>query len=51
VTAGVAVEQARFGEKPIEIPDTAQTKQVCEMFSNWSSERARVARMLVRYSL
>jgi hypothetical protein len=51
VTAGVEVEQARFGEKPTEIPDTAQTKQVCELFSNWSSERARVARMLVRYSL
>ncbi len=27
-----------------------KTKQVCEVFSNWSSERARAARMLVRYS-
>jgi len=51
VTAGTEAEQARFAEKPTETPDSAQTKQVCEVFSNWSSERARVARMLVRYSL
>jgi hypothetical protein len=51
VTAGVEAEQARFAERPTEVPDGAQTKQVCEIFSNWSSERARVARMLVRYSL
>jgi hypothetical protein len=51
VTAGVEAEQARFAEKPMEVPDGAQTKQVCEIFANWSSERARVARMLVRYSL
>jgi len=50
VSAGVATEQTRFSEKPLERPDTAQTKQVCELFSNWSSERSRVARMLVRYS-
>jgi hypothetical protein len=50
VTAGVEAEQARFAEKPTESPDTAQTKQVCEAFSNWS-DRARVARMLVRYDL
>jgi hypothetical protein len=51
VSAGVEAEQSRFAEKPMEVPDSAQTKQVCEIFSNWSSERARVARMLVRYSL
>lgn len=50
VTAGVEAGQTRFAEKPSEAPDTAQTKQVCEVFSNWS-DRARVARMLVRYSL
>jgi hypothetical protein len=50
VTAGVEAGQARFAEKPTEAPDTAQTKQVCEVFSNWS-DRARMARMLVRYSL
>jgi hypothetical protein len=51
VSAGAEIEQARFADKPTEAPDGAQTKQVCETFANWSSERARVARMLVRYSL
>lgn len=51
VTAGAEAEQARFAEKPTEVPDSAQSKQVCEVFSNWSSERTRVARMLVRYNL
>lgn len=51
VTAGAETEQARFSEKPTEVPDGAQSKQVCEVFSNWSSDRTRVARMLVRYSL
>ena len=51
VTAGAEIEQARFAEKTTEAPDTAQTRQVCEAFANWSSDRARVARMLVRYSL
>jgi hypothetical protein len=50
VTAGAETNQTRFAEKPTEVPDTAQTKQVCEVFSNWS-DRARTARMLVRYSL
>ena len=51
VTPGAETELARFAEKPVETPDSAQTKQVCEAFANWSTERARVARMLVRYSL
>jgi hypothetical protein len=51
VTAGVEAEQSRFAEKPMDIPDGAQSRQVCETFSSWSSEHARVARMLVRYSL
>jgi hypothetical protein len=50
VMPGTEVEQARFAEKTTEAPDTAQTKQVCEAFANWSSERARTARMLVRYT-
>jgi hypothetical protein len=51
VMPGTEIEQARFAEKTTEAPDTAQTKQVCEAFANWSSERARTARMLVRYTL
>lgn len=51
VTPGHDFEQARFAEKPIEVADGSSTKQVCEGFVQWSSEHARVARMLVRYSL
>jgi hypothetical protein len=51
VVPGAETDQARFSEKPVEVPDGAQTKQVCESFASWSTERARVARMLVRYSL
>jgi hypothetical protein len=50
VMPGTEVEQARFAEKTTEAPDTAQTRQVCQAFANWSSDRARVARMLVRYT-
>jgi hypothetical protein len=50
VMPGAEVEQARFAEKTTEAPDSAQTKQVCEAFSNWSSDRTRTARMLVRYT-
>ena len=51
VTPGHDVEQARFAENPAEVLDGSSTKQVCEGFTQWSSEHARVARMLVRYSL
>jgi hypothetical protein len=50
-TPGHEFEQARFAEKPVEVSDGSATKQVCESFVQWSTERARVARMLVRYSL
>jgi hypothetical protein len=48
---GAESEQARFSEKPVELADSATTKQVCETFVSWSTESARTARMLVRYSL
>jgi hypothetical protein len=51
VAAGSEVEQARFSEKPVEMIDGSATKQVCETFTQWSTERARVARVLVRYEL
>lgn len=50
MTAGSELEQARFSEKPVELVD-GSTKQVCETFTQWSTERARVARVLVRYDL
>ncbi|HEY1283394.1 MAG TPA: hypothetical protein VGE96_02840 [Steroidobacteraceae bacterium] len=51
VVAGSEAEQARFSEKPVEVVDGSATKQVCETFATWSTERARVARVLVRYEL
>jgi hypothetical protein len=48
---GAETGQARFSEKPVEVADSATTKQVCETFVSWSTESARTARMLVRYSL
>jgi hypothetical protein len=50
VAGGAEAELARFSEKPVEVPDGATTKQVCQSFASWSTERARVARMLVRYT-
>ncbi len=43
--------QARFAEKPVERPEGADTKQVCQGFSHWSADHSREARMVVRYSL
>jgi len=42
---------ARFAEKYAENPDGPGTKQVCQGFTHWSAERARIARMIVHYSL
>lgn len=43
--------QARFAEKYVESPEGPGLKQVCQGFTHWSAEHARVARMVVRYSL
>jgi hypothetical protein len=51
VTPGVEFEKARFGAKPVEYLDGGPTKQVCENFVQWSTDQARIARMLVRYTL
>lgn len=51
MTAGAEADQARFAEKAVEVPDGAQTKQICQGFASWSTERARVARIRVRYTL
>lgn len=50
-TAGSEFEQARFADKAVELMDGPATKQVCQTFTQWSTERARSARMLVRYEL
>jgi hypothetical protein len=43
--------QARFQEKYTESTPSGGTRQVCQGFAHWSAEHARVARMVVRYSL
>jgi hypothetical protein len=43
--------QARFAEKYSESAPEAGTRQVCQGFAHWSSDHARVARVIVRYSL
>jgi hypothetical protein len=50
VQAGQDAEQARFAEKFTERPD-GDAKQVCQGFANWSGERSRIARILVKYAL
>lgn len=51
IMAGHEFEQARFAEKPVEVEDGSGNKQVCQSFAHWSTERARQARILVRYGL
>jgi hypothetical protein len=49
VQPGQDAGQARFQEKFFEQPDSDGAKQVCQGFAHWSSEKSRVARILVRY--
>lgn len=42
---------ARFVEKAFERPDGDAAKQVCQGFVNWNGEKARLARIVVRYTL
>lgn len=41
---------ARFVEKVFERPDGDAAKQICQNFVNWSGEKARLARILVKYA-
>lgn len=50
VTPGQADASARFASKPVEVADGQTLKQVCIGFAQWS-DQARVARMVVHYSL
>jgi hypothetical protein len=51
VIAGQESGQARFAEKYAETADGPGTKQICQGFTHWSTEHARVARMVVRYGI
>lgn len=51
VQAGHDAGQAKFVERFFERPDGDAARQVCQGFVNWSSEKARLARVVVKYSL
>jgi hypothetical protein len=51
VIPGQESGQARFAEKYVEGPEVPGTKQICQGFAHWSTEHARVARMVVRYGI
>jgi hypothetical protein len=51
VIAGQENGQARFAEKYVEAPEATGTKQICQGFAHWSTEHARIARMVVRYGI
>jgi len=50
VQPGQEVAEARFAEKFSERPE-GDAKQVCQRFANWSGEKSRIARILVKYAL
>jgi hypothetical protein len=51
VLAGQESGQARFAEKYVEAAEAPGMKQICQDFVHWSTEHARVARMVVRYGI
>lgn len=51
VLPGQEAGEARFAEKYTESTPQDGERQVCQGFSQWSAEHARVVRMIVRYSL
>jgi hypothetical protein len=51
VQAGQDAGSAKFVEKFFERPDGDAAKQVCQGFVNWNGEKARVARIVVKYTL
>jgi hypothetical protein len=50
VQPGQEAGQARFAEKFSERSDEGGAKQVCQTFANWSHEKTRLARIVVKYA-
>ena len=50
VQPGQDAGEARFADKFSERPEEG-AKQVCQGFANWSHERTRIARIVVKYAL
>ncbi len=51
VAAGKDLGHARFTDTPSEHTDAEKTKRVCIEFASWDAERARSARVVVKYEL
>jgi hypothetical protein len=49
--AGQESGQARFADKYSQTPPEAGSQQVCQGFTHWSAEHARMVRVIVRYAL
>jgi len=48
---GQELGEARFADKSIEVAGDDATKHICQGFANWSTQHARIARIVVRYTL
>jgi hypothetical protein len=51
VLAGQESGQSRFTEKYVDEPEAPGARQICQGFAHWSTEHARMARMVVRYGI
>jgi hypothetical protein len=51
VQPGQDAAQARFAEKSFERSDEGGARQVCQGFADWSGDKPRVARIVVKYAL
>jgi hypothetical protein len=51
VQPGQDAGDARFADKFSERPEDAAAKQICQGFANWSHEKSRLARIVVKYAL
>jgi hypothetical protein len=50
VQPGQDAGQARFADKFSERPEDDAAKQVCQGFANWSHDKSRLARIVVKYA-
>ena len=51
VAPGKDLDHARFADKPSEHTDAEKMKRVCNEFASWDADRARSARVVVKYEL
>ena len=50
VVPGQDVGQARFSDKPVERPESDQSRQVCAGFTDWDGQQPYSARLVVKYA-